>query len=481
MAERGTFPRGDAMTLTVDTRIDDAAIGEIRSRLRGDVLGPDDVGYDAARSLWNGMIERRPAVIARCQGVEDIRRALAFARARGLLVSVRGGGHNVTGNAVADGGLMVDLSAMRSIRIEPGSRMVRVEPGVPIGELDRETQAHGLAVPAGIVTTTGVAGLTLGGGIGWLMRRHGLTIDRLRSVDVVTASGELVRASEGEHADLFWGIRGGGGNFGVVTSFEFEAVAVGPEVVAGALVWPIEKAPDVLRRYAAWSEEAPEDVTTIPVLRTVLPVATFPPELHGRRVLVIAVTHAGPVESGDRAIAPLRALGEPILDLVRRKPFREQQAMFDASVPWGHRYYWKTSFLPGLADGAIDVLVDSAVNAPQPWSYTILFQLGGAIGRLAAADTAYEDRSAAFAVNFNGMGAAPDEDRAAIDWARGQWEALRAHALPSGYVNFLMDEGQERVASVFGPEKYDRLTALKARWDPDNVFRLNQNVPPREA
>jgi FAD/FMN-containing dehydrogenase len=467
------------MTLTADGRRLDGRIAEqLRAGIRGSLVMPGDDGYDEARSLWNGMIDRRPAAIARCLGVEDIRAALAVARAHGLTLSVRGGGHNVTGNAAVDDGLMIDLSAMRGIRVQPDGSMVRLEPGVTLGELDRETQAHGLAVPAGVVTSTGVSGLTLGGGIGWLMRRHGLTIDRLRSVDVVAADGALVRASDDEHPDLFWGVRGGGGNFGIVSSFEFEAVPVGPEVVAGLLVFALEDAPEVLRRYATWAATAPDSITTIVVLRTVLPGPSFPTELHGRRVLNVGLTHAGPMDVAERDIAPLRALGRPLLDLVDRRPFLAQQQLFEASVPWGHRYYWKTANLPSLSDGAIDLLVEHAESAPQPWSYTILFQLGGAVGRMDPDATAYEDRRAAFTVNINGVGTEPDGDAGIMSWARSQWDALRPHALPGGYVNFLMDEGAGRVESVFGPAKFARLIDLKRRWDPDNVFRLNQNIPP---
>ena len=463
------------------TVIEAPAIDELRDSLRGQLVAPGEPGYDDARRVWNGDIDRRPAFIVRCTGVADVRAGLAFSRQHGLLVSIRGGGHNVSGSAVAEGGLMLDLSPMRTVRIDPARRLVRVDPGVTLGELDRETQGHGLAVPAGIVTTTGVAGLTLGGGIGWLMRRHGLTSDRLRSADVLTADGELHVIGDDREPDLFWAIRGGGGNFGIVTSFEFEAPRVGPEVLAGMVLYPLEDGVEVLRAYRAWAEQAPEEVTTILALRTVLPLPAIPAALHGRRVVQVGACHLGEPEEAERSLASLRRLhGVPLLDTIARKPFLAHQRAFEASVPWGHGYYWKSLFLDRLEDPAIELLVERAASATQPWSYVIVFELGGAVARVPEEACAYSGRSAGFAVNINGVWEPGADGSAERAWTRDLFEALAPHASGGVYVNFLGNEGEERVRAAYGAVKYERLVELKTRYDPENVFRLNQNIPPRE-
>jgi FAD/FMN-containing dehydrogenase len=464
------------------TKIETSSIEDLRDRLRGKLIVPGDPGYDEARRVWNGDIDRRPALIVRCTGVADVRDGLAFGRRHGLPVSIRGGGHNVSGSAVAEGGLMLDLSPMRTVRIDPVRRLVRVDPGVTLGGLDRETQVHGLAVPAGIVTTTGVAGLTLGGGIGWLMRRHGLTSDRLRSADVLTADGELHVVGDDREPDLFWAIRGGGGNFGIVTSFEFEAPRVGPEVLAGMALYSLEDGVEVLRAYRDWAGQAPDEVTTILALRTVLPLPAIPAPLHGRRVVLVGACHVGEPGEAERSLAPLRRLhGAPLLDTIARKPFLAHQRTFEASVPWGHGYYWKSLFLDRLSDPAIERLVERAAFAAQPWSYVILFELGGAVGRVPEEACAYSGRTAGFAVNINGVwepGAGGSAERA---WTRDLFEALAPHAGGGVYVNFLGDEGEDRVRAAYGAAKYERLVELKTRYDPGNVFRLNQNIPPRTA
>lgn len=441
---------------------------------------PGDAGYESARTVWNRMIDRRPALIARPANAEDARRVFAFARESELPISVRGGGHNVAGSAVVDGGVAIDFSAMKKVRIEARSRSVEVEPGVRLGELDAATAPHGLAVPAGIVTETGVAGLTLGGGIGWLMRRDGLTCDRLRAVELLTADGELRQVDATTEPDLFWAIRGGGGNFGIVTRFEFEAVPLGP-VTAGTVVYPIESAVAVLRRYREWAAWLPREATTTLALRTVLPIAAMPAELHGRRVLVIGICHAGDPGAAATVIAPLRTLGgEVLLDTIDVKPFTAHQRIFDASVPSGLGYYWKSHFLADLVDDAIELLVEHAHRAPQPWSYTILFQLGGAIRDLPEEATAYAARDAGYAVNINGVAEDPGRDGEVTAWTRALFDALAPHATGGVYVNFVGNEGEDRVRAAYGAS-YRRLAEIKARWDPDNVFRANQNVRPAES
>ncbi len=446
--------------------------------IRGTALKPGDAGYDEARRVWNGMIDRRPAVIVRCSGTADIIACINFAREQGLPLAVRGGGHNVAGTAVCDSGLVVDLSALKSIEVDPEARTVRAQPGLLWGEFDRETQAFGLATTGGIVTHTGIAGLTLGGGIGWLMRRHGLTSDNLYAADVVTADGQVLRASESENADLLWGIKGGGGNFGIVTAFEYHLHPIGPEVLAGVILHAAEQAPNVLRFYRDYVAAAPDDLTTIVNLRRAPPAPFLPPHIHGRKVVVIAVCYAGRIEAGERVVAPLRQFGAPLIDLIRPTPYLAHQGMFDASVPHGLRYYWKSHYLGPLDDAAIDMLIAHAWRASSPASYTILFHLGGAIRRVGGSAAAFEDRSAEHALNINAVWTDPQATDEHIAWARNFWEAMHPMSTGGVYMNFLGEEGEERVRAAYGPEKYRRLMALKRKYDPTNLFRLNQNIRP---
>ena len=444
----------------------------------GELLEPEQPGYDQARSLWNGDIDRRPRLIARPLDARDTVRAVAFARDAELPLSVRGGGHGVGGHAIVDDGLMIDLSLTKAITVEPEKRVVRAEAGVVLGELDAATQAHGLAVPAGIVTHTGISGLTLGGGIGWLMRKHGATVDNLLSADVVTADGRLVQASSDDEPDLFWGLRGGGGNFGVVTSFEYRLHEVGPLVLAGPVGYALEDGAGVLRAYREAVADAPDELTTILTLRLVPPLPAYPEDLHGRPVVNIVACYVGDLEDGARVVQPLRELGTPLYDMLTPRPFVELQRLFDSTVQWGWRYYWKSWELPELADGAIDTLLDACSDLPTRSSYVILFQLGGEIARVPEAVTAYPQRDAAFNVNVNGVWEADEDRERAVDWARRLFEALAPFAPGRAYVNFMGDEGQDRVRAAYGPEKYARLVAVKDRYDPDNVFRSTQNIRP---
>jgi FAD/FMN-containing dehydrogenase len=444
----------------------------------GPVLGPGDIGYDEARRLWNGAIDRRPALVARCTGTADVVAAIRYARDRDLVVSVKGGGHGVGGFAVGDDALMIDLSLMKGVRVDPDARLVSAQPGVVLGELDRATQVHGLAVPVGINTTTGIAGLTLGGGIGWLMRRHGLTIDNLVSVELVTADGEVVRAAEDENADLFWGVRGAGANFGIVTDFTYRAHPVGPDVLAGALVWPMEDAPRLLRAYRDLCEALPDEVTTIVGLRLAPPAPWIPDHVHGTPVLQIAACHAGSVDDGDQALRPLRALGQPLVDAITPRPFVQFQSLLDATVPKGWHYYWKSHDLPPLTDDVIDTVVEHSLRLTSPRSYSLLPHLGGAVARVAEDATAYSHRDAAHAININAVWLPddPEPDRH-IAWVRRLFAALEPYAT-GVYVNFLGAEGPARVEAAYGRDKYQRLVGLKTRWDPSNFLHLNQNIPP---
>jgi len=458
------------MATVLGTALDEAFAGEL--------LAPGDPGYDTARSLWNGDIDRRPRLIARCTTVEDVVRAVGHAREVGLPLSVRGGGHGVGGHAVVDEGLMIDLSLMKEIHVDPATSTVRSQAGVVLGELDRASQAFGLAVPAGIVTHTGIAGLTLGGGIGWLMRKHGATVDNLLAAELVTAAGQIVRASADEEPELFWGLRGGGGNFGVVTSFEYRAHELGPIVLAGQIGYPLEEGRKVLQEYRDVVADAPDGLTTIVTVRTVPALPAYPEAHHGRPVVNIGACFAGDPARGEEIVRPLRELGMPLYDSLAPRRFLDFQGMFDPSVLWGWGYYWKSWEVPRLSNEVIDVLVDAASRLPTPQSYVILFQLGGALARVPEGATAYPQRDAAFNVNINGVWTMPGDREAAVEWVRAVYEALEPHAYDRAYVNFIGDEGQDRVRQAYGAEKYARLVALKDRFDPENVFRLNQNIQP---
>ncbi len=458
--------------------LDHAGFARLASHFRGQLIGPGDSRYDSARAIWNGAIDRHPALIARCTGVEDVRAAIRFAHERGLVVAVRGGGHNVAGTAVCDGGLVIDLSPMKGMWVHPAARTVRAQAGLLWGELDRETQAFGLAAPGGIVSHTGIAGLTLGGGFGWLMRRFGLAADNVLSADVVTAGGDVLRASSDEHQDLFWGIRGGGGNFGVVTSFEYRLHGVGPIVLAGIMLHPAAKAREALTFYREFIASAPDELTTIVVLRKAPPAPFLPPSVHGQPVVVIGACYAGAIEEGERVLSPLREFAAPLVDLIRPTPYVAHQSFLDPTAPHGLGYYWKSEYVSSLSDALIDTLAERAWQAPSMESYTIIFHLGGAVGRADPDGTAFEDRRAAHAVNIDAVWTEPALASACIAWTRETWEAVRPHSTGRVYVNFLGEEGQERVRAAYGDTKYERLRALKRKYDPTNFFRLNQNIRP---
>jgi FAD/FMN-containing dehydrogenase len=453
------------------------AFAELGSAFHGELIGPEDPGYDEHRKIWNGSIDRRPALIARCADAGDVAAAIALARRTGLQAAVRSGGHSFPGMSVCDDGLVIDTSLMKSIRIDEERRTVKAGAGTLLGELDAATQAIGMAVPAGIVTHTGLAGLTLGGGIGWLQRKYGLTIDQLLSVRVVTAAGEELTASEDENPDLFWGIRGGGGNFGVVTEFEFALNPVGPVVYAGYVGWDIEDSAEVLRFYRDWITDVPDELTTIVFHRRAPAVPTVPAELHGRHMLMVGCCWAGALERGPDVVAPLRAFKPSLIDLCVEKPFVEHQAAFDPTFPHGRWYYFQSHDVDELSDEVIDTVVEHCRRIKSPHSGSPIFQLGGAIARVPDDATSYNGRGAGHTININGVAETSAEFEEERDWVRGMKAALEPYG--SGvYVNFMMDEGEERVRAAYGPEKFARLQQLKAQYDPDNFFRLNQNIPP---
>jgi FAD/FMN-containing dehydrogenase len=451
----------------------------LRAGVRGAVILPADPGYDAARAIWNGAIDRRPACIARCTGVADVVAAVRFARERDLLVAVRSGGHGVGGHALCEGGLVIDLSPMKGIRVDPVARTARAEAGVLWGDLDRETQLHGLATVGGIVTHTGIAGLTLGGGLGWLMRKHGATVDNLVSVDLVTAAGELLTASEDENPDLFWGVRGGGGNFGIVTSFEYRIHPVGPIVLAGPIFHRLEDAPEVLRFYREFIAAAPDELTTIFELEAGPALPFLPEDVHGKPIVMVSVCYAGAAEDGIEVVRPLKEFGSPIADKLEPKPYTALQSMFDPFVPHGWHRYWKSVELPRLTDTAVDTLVEHASAQTSPRSYCIVFQLGGALARVGEEETAFSQRTAAHNVNINAVWTEDDpHGERHVAWAREYFSAMQPHAGGRVYLNFLGDEGADRVRQAYGKRQYERLAALKRTYDPTNFFRLNQNIAP---
>ena len=452
--------------------LDEAAMKDLADGLRGPLLRPGDDGYDAARTIWNAMIDKHPALIARCTGAADVIACVNFARAHNLVVAVRGGGHNVSGNAVCDGGLMIDLSLMKSIRVDPVRRRARAEPGVTWREFDRETQTFGLATTGGQISTAGIAGLTLGGGWGWLSRKYGLACDNLLSVDIVTADGKLLPVNASENEDLFWGIRGGGGNFGVVTSFQYQLHPVGT-LLGGMVAYPFEKAREVLRSFRGVMDTAPDELAGFAGI-TSLP--------DGTPVVGTGICYCGPIEKGERLLRPLRELGTPLVGGLGPIPYTAMQQVGDGFFPPGVQDYWKASFLPSLSDEAIDVIVDYCATRPSPMCWgAVEYHLGGAVGRVPPSATAFNHRDAQYSFMSIGQCADPADARKCIDWARAFWEAMQRFSTGGVYVNYLgreSDEGVERIKAAYGIEKYRRLVALKNKHDPTNFFRLNQNIKP---
>jgi FAD/FMN-containing dehydrogenase len=466
-------------TVEIGRRISQPSVGAIDG-FRGRVITADDPDYDIARAVWNGAIDRRPRLIARCLGTADVVAAVRFARDHDLEIAVRGGGHNVAGTATCDDGIVIDLSAMRAVRVDPIDRRAWVQGGALWGDVDHETQAHGLATTGGIVSHTGVGGLTLGGGIGWLMRKHGLTVDNLAAVDVVTADGEALRASEDEHLDLFWALRGGGGNFGVATAFEFRLHPVGPTVLAGPIMWDAIDTEEVVRSYRDFIRDAPDELGTVVRFGAAPPLPDIPEELHWRPVVMVGTCYAGPIEDGERCLRPLRRSGRPLLDLVAPRPYQGLQSAIDSTVRHGWSYYWKSTHLPELGDDLIDVIAEHAFSGSSPRSYVALFHLKGAVSRVADGATAFGHRQASHAMTLDGVWrpgeAYGDED---TEWVKRFFAAL-GRFQQGVYVNFIdRDEDPDRVRDAYGDSVYDRLVDVKTGYDPDNVFHRNQNIRPR--
>ncbi|MFC4358946.1 FAD-binding oxidoreductase [Halobium salinum] len=457
-------------------RVGDEVLRGFSETFRGALLRPGDDGYDEARSVWNAMVDRRPAIIARPTGAADVIAAVNFARDNGLDLAVKGAGHNIAGSAVCDDGLVVDCALMNSVRVDPTAMTARVGPGATLGDVDHETQAFGLATPTGINSTTGIAGLTLGGGFGWLSRKYGLTVDNLRSVDIVTADGELRHASEAENPDLFWAVRGGGGNFGVVTAFEFDLHEVGPEVLSGLVIYPYEQAPAVLRHWRDFVADLPDECTVWVNSMTAPPLPFIPDAYHGEKVLAVMPCYVGDLAEGERLLEPLRSFGDPIADVVGPHSYAQWQQAFDPLLLEGARNYWKSHNFTEVTDDCIDAIVEYAERLPTPQSEIFVARMGGAANRVPADATAYPHRDAEFVMNVHTRWEDPTMDDACVAWAREFFDHMAGFATGGAYVNFI-SEGTGEEARAYGGN-YERLAEVKAKYDPENVFRANQNVKP---
>lgn len=459
-------------------RLTQAAIEALRSSLRGPLLRPGDAGFEPLSAVWNGMIARRPAMIARCLGTADVIAGVNFAREQGIVLSVKGGGHNISGIAVCEGGLMLDMSLQRGVWVDAAGRRAVAQTGCTLGDLDRETQLHGLAACLGFVSRTGIAGLTLGGGFGYLTRKHGWTSDTVRSMELVTADGQLVRASEAENPDLFWGLRGGGGNFGIVTNIEYNLFPIGPEIVGGAVAWLADDAERVLTMFRDYARNAPPEMTCVAAVRPAPPAPWLPVDVHGKLIVLMLLCYTGPVDEGERLVAPIKSFGATVGDVLQRRTYVSQQSLLDATQPDGRRYYWKSEYLPELEPSMMPELVKHARRIQSPHSMITLFQLDGALNLLPGDHSAVGNRDARMVINIAAAWDAESDDDRCIEWARSSWRGLRRYSTGGTYINFLTEEeGGDRLRAAYG-HNYDRLVEVKQKWDPGNLFRANKNIPP---
>ncbi|MGZ3419981.1 MAG: FAD-binding oxidoreductase [Polyangiales bacterium] len=450
----------------------------LRPRLRGTLAMPGDAAYEESRTVWNAMIDRRPALVARCRDVSDVIASVSFAREHDLLLCIKGGGHNIAGLATADGAFMLDLSQMHGVWVDRDAKIARAQAGCLLGDVDRETQLHGLAAVLGFVSLTGIAGLTLGGGFGYLTRRWGWTSDNVAGMDVVTVDGRLVRASARENPDLFWGLCGGGGNFGVVTGIDYVLHPVGPEIVGGMVAWPASEAPAVLELYRKLAEEAPPELTLVTLIRPAPPAPWLPKEMHGKLMVGILACYSGDPKEGERLVAPIKSFGKPIGDVLVRRPYTQMQSLLDATQPKGRRYYWKSEYLPRIEPALCEKVIANASKIGSPHSAVILFQIGGALNRLGNDHSPAGNRDAQYVLNIAGSWERAEDDAKNQEWARAAWSDMRQFSTGGNYVNFLTaDETPERVAASLGGQ-LARLAAVKKKWDPTNLFRTNRNIEP---
>jgi FAD/FMN-containing dehydrogenase len=452
-------------------------INTLKTNVKGHVVLPADPNYDEVREIWNATIDRRPAVIVQCGAADEVPQAIAFARENGLEISIRGAGHNIAGNAVCDNGVTIDFSTMKNVRIDAQTMRAYVEPGATLADFDRAAQVHGLATPVGINSTTGIAGLTLGGGFGWLTRKYGLTIDNLVSAEMIVADGNKIRTSANENPDLFWAIRGGGGNFGVVTEFEFALHPVGPEILAGLIVFPFSQAKQVLTQYRQFAQSAPEELNVWAALRKAPPLPFLPEHVQGKEVVILPVFYTGDMVEGEQLIEPLRSFGDACGEHIGVQPYVEWQQAFDPLLTRGARNYWKSHNFTELSDGALDAIVEFAGKLPSPQCEIFIGCISGAANRVLADATAYYHRDAKFVMNVHGRWEDVAHDEICIAWAREFFQAAAPYASAGAYVNFMTAEEGDRVAAAYG-SNYDRLVQLKQRYDPENIFHLNQNIKP---
>lgn len=467
------------VTMATTDPLEETTIETFSEQIHGELLQPGDEGYDEARTVWNAMIDEKPAVIARCTGTADVIAAVNFARDLNLLLSVHGGGHNVAGNAVCDDGLMIDLSRMNNVHVNPEARIARVGGGATWADVDHETQAFGLATTGGIVSDTGVAGLTLGGGTGYLDRKHGLAHDNLRSIDVVTADGELIRASDDEHPDLFWGMRGGGGNFGIATSFEFDLHELGPEILSVRLIYPYGAAAEVLRFYGEFMADAPNEVECYAAFVQGSPEHGHPEPLHGKTLLIFSGLYAGAISDGKEAFQPLRDFGDPIADMTQPLGYTDHQRQGDDLYCEGHRNYWKSAYYTELSDGFIETVMEHVDPLLSPHSTVYTDWMEGAIAEMDRDATAFPHRDKKFSFTLSPKWIDPERDEECIAWAQEFHQALEPYTADAVCVNYMDNDEDDRVEEAYG-DRYDRLVALKTEWDPDNLFRMNQNVEPSD-
>jgi FAD/FMN-containing dehydrogenase len=449
-----------------------------RMRLRGPVLVPGNAGFEESRTVWNGMIDRSPAAVVRCLGNADVIACVQFARERNILLSIKGGGHNIAGLAVADGALMLDMSLMRGVWVDPRRKIAHAQAGCLLGDVDRETQLYGLAAVLGFISLTGIAGLTLGGGFGYLTRRLGWTADNIVGMDIITADAQMVRASSDDNVDLFWGLRGGGGNFGVVTGIDYILYPVGPEIVGGMVAWPATEAPKVLELYRTFSEQAPPELTLVALMRPAPPAPWLPKEMHGKPIVALLACYSGDPGEGEKIVAPLKSFGHPLGDVLIRRPYVQMQSLLDATQPKGRRYYWKSEYLSQIEPALCEKIVEHAAKIRSPHSAVILFPIGGALNRLADETSPAGNRDARYVLNITGAWEQTGDDSANIEWVRAAWNEMKKFSTGGTYINFLTDdEGAERTAAALG-RGLARLGEVKAKWDPQNMFRTNKNIKP---
>jgi FAD/FMN-containing dehydrogenase len=453
-------------------------LASLKMRLRGPVLVPRDVGYEDSRTVWNAMIDKKPAVVVRCIGAADVMACVEFAREHDLLLCIKGGGHNIAGLATVNGAMMLDMSIMRGVWVDTKNEIARAQAGCLLGDVDRETQIHGLAAVLGFVSLTGITGLTLGGGFGYLTRRWGWTSDNVVGMDVVTADAQLVRASDDENPELFWALRGGGGNFGVVTSIDYRLYPVGPEIVGGAVAWPASQAPAVLELYRTLAEQAPSELTLVAIMRPAPPAPWIPKGMHGQPIVVLLACYSGDLEQGEKVVAPIKSFGKPIGDVLVRRPYLQLQSLLDATQPKGRRYYWKSEYLPGIEPALCEKAVEHAAKISSPHSAVILFHLGGALNNIKEDHSSVGNRDARYVFNIAGSWEKPSDDKLNVEWARDAWNDMKAFSTGGTYINFLTeDEGPERIEAALRGQ-LQRLAKVKAKWDPENMFRTNRNIKP---